>query len=238
YKKWLQECKTMIEDNERSKQVLVALSINELQKKGKKNYRKKRYWEHPIFKERYNHGFYHEIFPVITLEETRFRNYFRMTPTQFEDLLSLVAPFITKQTVIREPISAAEQLYLTLKFLASGDSMSSISYHYLIGLTTTLSKRHVTSFGLAYKRRYFLLISDLADPLFRSSDCIILGGSRLPTVLIVHTTHINWCLVIFHCLANEIILFLNWPICDTCVQYAMCAIGALPLFSYMYHATI
>ncbi|KYN06577.1 Putative nuclease HARBI1 [Cyphomyrmex costatus] len=105
-------------------------------KKGKKNYRKKRYWVHPIFKERYNHGFYHAIFPVITLEETRFRNYFRMTPTQFENLLSLVAPFITKQTVIREPISAAERLCLTIRFLASGDSMSSISYQYLIGLTT------------------------------------------------------------------------------------------------------
>ncbi|KYM96994.1 Putative nuclease HARBI1 [Cyphomyrmex costatus] len=59
-----------------------------------------------------------------------------MTPTQFENLLSLVAPFITKQTVIREPISAAERLCLTIRFLASGDSMSSISYQYLIGLTT------------------------------------------------------------------------------------------------------
>ncbi|XP_071632346.1 putative nuclease HARBI1 [Temnothorax longispinosus] len=59
-----------------------------------------------------------------------------MSPTQFENLLCLVTPFITKQMVIREPISAAERLSLTLRFLASGDSMSSMSYQYLIGLTT------------------------------------------------------------------------------------------------------
>ncbi|XP_077257583.1 uncharacterized protein LOC143894819 isoform X2 [Temnothorax americanus] len=81
-------------------------------------------------------GFYHAIFPVIILEEARFRNYFRMTPTQFKELLILIAPFIMKQRVIREPISAAERLCLTLRFLASGDSMISMSYQYLIGLTT------------------------------------------------------------------------------------------------------
>ncbi|EFN74598.1 hypothetical protein EAG_01839, partial [Camponotus floridanus] len=81
------------------------------------------------------HGFYSAIFPVMSLCESRFRNYFRMTATQFEELL-LMASQITKQTVIRKPISAEERLSLTLKFLASGDSMTSISYQYLIGLTT------------------------------------------------------------------------------------------------------
>jgi len=38
--------------------------------------------------------------------------------------------------MIREPISAAERLSMTIRFLASGDSMTSISYQYLIGLTT------------------------------------------------------------------------------------------------------
>ncbi|XP_024870596.1 uncharacterized protein LOC112453845 [Temnothorax curvispinosus] len=89
-----------------------------------------------MLQRRKTYGFYHAIFPIIILEESRFRNYFRMSPTQFENLLCLVTPFITKQMVIREPISAAERLSLTLRFLASGDSMSSMSYQYLIGLTT------------------------------------------------------------------------------------------------------
>ncbi|XP_071638920.1 uncharacterized protein [Temnothorax longispinosus] len=137
YDMWLHECaKKISEQNQRKKQLLATVLINELHKQKRRNYRRKRYWVNPIFIERYNHGFYHPIFPVIILEEARFRNYFRMTPTQFEELLILIAPFIMKQRVIREPISAAERLCLTLRFLASGDSMISMSYQYLIGLTT------------------------------------------------------------------------------------------------------
>lgn len=61
------------------------------------------------------HGFYHAIFPVVSLHESRFRNYFRMTAVQFEELLHLVAPLITKQTMIREPISAEERLSMTIR---------------------------------------------------------------------------------------------------------------------------
>lgn len=52
-----------------------------------------------------------------SLHESRFRNYFRMTATQFEELLLMVAPQITKKTVIRKPISAEERLSLTLRLL-------------------------------------------------------------------------------------------------------------------------
>lgn len=117
YNKWLSECaKILSERNQQRKKLLAAVLINELgEKRKRRNYRKKRYWVNPIFMERYNHGFYHAIFPVIILEEARFRNYFRMTPPQFEELLNLIAPFIMKQTVIREPISAAERLCLTIR---------------------------------------------------------------------------------------------------------------------------
>ncbi|XP_011707975.1 PREDICTED: uncharacterized protein LOC105462824 [Wasmannia auropunctata] len=115
YYMWLNEStKKLLEQNRRHKKLLAAVLINELQQK-RRNYRKKRYWINPIFKERYNHGFYHAIFPVIILEEARFRNYFCMIPAQFEELLNLVAPFIMKKTIIREPISAAERLCLTLR---------------------------------------------------------------------------------------------------------------------------
>jgi len=112
---WLSECKKKLtEQNQRHKKLLAAVLINELQQI-KRNYHRKRYWINLIFIERYNHGFYHAIFPVIILEEAQFRNYFRMTPTQFEELLNSVAPFITKETAIREPISAAERLCLTIR---------------------------------------------------------------------------------------------------------------------------
>lgn len=112
---WLKECaEKLAEQNEKRKQILAALLINEVCKQ-KRSYRRKRFWIHPVFTKRRDHGFYHAIFPVIALEESRFRNYFRMTPTQFEDLLNIVAPFITKQAMVREPISATERLCLTLR---------------------------------------------------------------------------------------------------------------------------
>ncbi|XP_020298728.1 uncharacterized protein LOC109862964 isoform X2 [Pseudomyrmex gracilis] len=44
-----------------------------------------------------------------------------------KDLLQIIAPNIQKQTFIREPVSAEERLCLTLRYLASGDSMISMS---------------------------------------------------------------------------------------------------------------
>ncbi|KYN18780.1 hypothetical protein ALC57_08894 [Trachymyrmex cornetzi] len=60
-----------------------------------------------------------------------------MSATEFEELLGLVGPAISKQYVVRDPISAPERLALTLrfisfrcsKFLASGDSMTSSLLH-------------------------------------------------------------------------------------------------------------
>ncbi|KYM96981.1 hypothetical protein ALC62_12358 [Cyphomyrmex costatus] len=109
YHFWVNECnKKLLKSKQLKEKILITLVINEIQKKTTRNYSKKRYWVEPVFQERKLHGFYHTIFPIITLQDNRFRNYFRMSVTQFEELL----------------------------FLASGDSMTSISYQYLVGLTT------------------------------------------------------------------------------------------------------
>lgn len=87
----------------------------------------------------------------------RFQNYFRIDTTQFEELLQLAGPKITRQHVICEPIEAEQQLSICLwfeilykikilslsfyllfyyyRYLASRDSMKSMSYHYLVSLT-------------------------------------------------------------------------------------------------------
>ena len=73
---------------------------------------------------------------IVTVNSLRFR-YIRMTPERFEHLLSLVGPLITKvNTKMRQAISAAERLTLTLRYLASGDDQQSISFSYRIGKTT------------------------------------------------------------------------------------------------------
>ena len=60
-----------------------------------------------------------------------------MSPDRFDHLLSLVEPAITKQNNnYRQPISAAERLCLTIRFLASGDSQQSLSFAFRIGRST------------------------------------------------------------------------------------------------------
>ena len=64
----------------------------------------------------------------------------RMSPESFDHLLSLVSPLISKHTTkLREPISAAERLALTLRFLASGNSQQSMSFSYRVGRQTVSS---------------------------------------------------------------------------------------------------
>ena len=69
-----------------------------------------------------------------------FSRYMRMSPERFDYLLSLVSPLISKHTTkLREPISAAERLALTLRFLASGNSQQSMLFSYRVGRQTVSS---------------------------------------------------------------------------------------------------
>ena len=51
----------------------------------------------------------------------------RMSPERFENLLTLVGPFIAKKPYrSRSSISEAERLMVTLRYLATGDSQQSL----------------------------------------------------------------------------------------------------------------
>ncbi|KYN22032.1 hypothetical protein ALC57_05574, partial [Trachymyrmex cornetzi] len=69
-------------------------------------------------------------------DETKFRNYFRMDSITLKKLLELIGPLITKQSVVREPIPSETRLHITLRYLASGDSMMSISYAFRVAHNT------------------------------------------------------------------------------------------------------
>lgn len=69
-------------------------------------------------------------------DKEMFFNYCRMSTEMFEQLLNIVGPLLEKQFVIRDPIPARTRLLVCLCYLASGDSMSSISYAFRIGLNT------------------------------------------------------------------------------------------------------
>ena len=94
----------------------------------------RRFFVRKIFQERKKYGLYH----ILTDELRLFgKEYFfrlaRMTPQRFRHLLSLVEPHLQRTTTkMREPISPAERLVLTLRFLASGDSQQSLRFSFRI----------------------------------------------------------------------------------------------------------
>jgi len=62
-----------------------------------------------------------------------FKNFLRMTCTDFEDILKIIGPKIKRQnTNFRVPISMNERWAVTLRFLASGDSFMNLSYLFKI----------------------------------------------------------------------------------------------------------
>lgn len=66
-----------------------------------------------------------------------YRNFMRMSKSDFDYLLNLVAPYITKRdTVMRNAIPADQKLCLTLRYLATGESFSSLQYSFRIPKNT------------------------------------------------------------------------------------------------------
>lgn len=118
FREWTYQLAAIIhnknEEERRRNKLIIACLIDECTKFKKKS-KKKRFWIDPLFEGRRQHEFYYASVPRLTSE--KFQNYYRLTATQFEELLYLVAPVITKQTVIREPLPPAERLSIILRFV-------------------------------------------------------------------------------------------------------------------------
>lgn len=59
----------------------------------------------------------------------QYRNFIRMSSIDFEYLINLIGPKISKQDInYRKAIPVQERLAVTLQFLATGDSYQSLQY--------------------------------------------------------------------------------------------------------------
>lgn len=66
-----------------------------------------------------------------------YENYFRMNEDLFEELLSLVSPYISKQdTHLRQAITPREKVAITLRFLATGRSFKCLRYSSILSSAT------------------------------------------------------------------------------------------------------
>lgn len=76
------------------------------------------------------------VMPMRTLYVDEHFEYFRMSPTRFDHLLSLIEPFISHPPRHRMPFTPMHRLAITLRYLAIGGSISGLMYGYRVGKTT------------------------------------------------------------------------------------------------------
>ncbi|KAL2086466.1 hypothetical protein ACEWY4_017525 [Coilia grayii] len=100
--------------------------------------RTRRMWVNKYVKLRESLGEFHRLVGELRLNDGEdFREYFRLSRCQFDDLLHRIGPRLTKtNTRFRKCIGPAERLAICLRYLATGDSYHSLSYRFRVGWTT------------------------------------------------------------------------------------------------------
>ncbi|XP_069596974.1 uncharacterized protein [Ranitomeya imitator] len=99
--------------------------------------RRRRLSIHPINAQRMTRGVYSTLYMELRQNPDRFFNYVRMRQDHFDVLLERVGDVIRRQdTRFSGSISPAEQLMVTLRFLATGESVTSLHYQFRLEIST------------------------------------------------------------------------------------------------------
>ena len=102
------------------KKLLVLLKLSILTKHLTRKYKKKRFWVRNIYKDRKAYGSYYTLIPELRKKNLnehtheKFFSYFRMYPENFDELLTIISPFL-RTTVSTRSICKGEKLALTLR---------------------------------------------------------------------------------------------------------------------------
>ncbi|NP_001090585.2 uncharacterized protein LOC100036828 [Xenopus laevis] len=97
----------------------------------------RKYWVHPITDQRFQNGQFQLLYCELRSYPKKFQRFFRMSISSFDELLTVLKPGLCRaHTLMMDPISPEERLCLTLRFLATGQSFSSLYFRFPIGRTT------------------------------------------------------------------------------------------------------
>jgi len=112
-------------------------------------------------------------------EDVLFKNFTRMSKTNFYTLLGIVEPMIAKQnTRFRESVPAEMKLAITLRYLATGDSFMSLTYlfkvskQFISSMLPGVLKAIIESLQDYVKVSFFLLLYFLMLQIFLHSSNI------------------------------------------------------------------
>ena len=95
-------------------------------------------WVRPWLLQREERGAYHNIMAELYASDIPgFTNFMRMTPEFFERIKTRLEPHLARQaTNYRAPISVGKKLALTIRYLATGESYTSLSCQFRVGRST------------------------------------------------------------------------------------------------------
>ncbi|XP_012532152.1 uncharacterized protein LOC105834307 isoform X2 [Monomorium pharaonis] len=130
------------------------------------NVPQRRMWVKPWVARRREQGCHHNLFLELQLEDpNKFRRCLRMSVEIFEDLVIKITPLIQKQnTHLRESISPAERLSVTLRHLATGETQESLSMNFRLGQSTISGIIKETCYALrSILQESYLKIPDSED---------------------------------------------------------------------------
>lgn len=136
-----------------NKQIAVAAAlvlVTTLKEWKEKNEAKRRsakkWWIRPGLTIRSRSGFYRTLHCKLRDQDPQwFHNFVRMSVEDFNYLVERLTPYIKKlDTRFRKSISVGERVAVTLRYLASGDSFSSLMALFLLGKTTICHIVHET----------------------------------------------------------------------------------------------
>ena len=95
-------------------------------------------WVRPWLLQREERGAYHNsMADLYATDIPGFTNYMSMTPEFFEMIKTRLEPRLARQaTNYRAPINVGEKLALTIRYLATGESYTSLSCQFRVGRST------------------------------------------------------------------------------------------------------
>ncbi|XDV45430.1 hypothetical protein PO909_013534 [Leuciscus waleckii] len=115
---------------------------------------RRRMWVHPINLRRRLFGAFHNLVAELRLDNDRHLTYFRMSAEQMDELLSVVGPELTRQsTNYRAAIEPKQRLAITLRFLGTGESFTSLALQYRLGTSTVAGSVHLTCRAIERKMK-------------------------------------------------------------------------------------
>ena len=91
-------------------------------------------WVRKWLTRRYDFGHYDQLLTELHKENPiGYRNYLRITPDLFQEMVDKLAPHLQKQTTpFRRPLEIGLKLAATLRFLATGNSYASLQYSFRV----------------------------------------------------------------------------------------------------------